>query len=530
MSINENELEKLRFSAEDAYENGNYEEAFRLFSELYGLTEFNPDPEVQTFLGIFYANGLGTDKDYIKAAALFHQDEMLGDHRSEYQRRRCFVKYILENMNDKTPKELYSLVYTFIQSVYKERDDVAEIVRDELEKLSVVFNSEKDSANAERFAQAKNISDRIRGCMIGGAAGDALGYEIEFLDENSIFFKYSDSGITEYELDSKTGKALISDDTQMTLFTANGLLYGETRAMMCGIAANPREYVRNAYMDWYSSQTNCFTPDNEEFSQSWIMNIPEIYSNRAPGTTCMSSLKTITDNFITCSDFISYAINNSKGCGGVMRVAPMGLCDYFKSIEQLDEEGAQIAAITHAHPLGYMPAAVLTHIIHRAVYSRDDDSLKEIVTDAINTVSQIFKSTPYILQLTELLNLAVELSENNQSDIENIHSLGEGWVGDEALAIAVYCALKYNNDFSKGIIAAVNHNGDSDSTGAICGNILGAWLGNEKIDDKWKNELELCDVILEIADDICSGCVMNSYNKVYDEAWDKKYIKVDWRR
>lgn len=62
-----------------------------------------------------------------------------------------------------------------------------------------------------------------------------------------------------------------------------------------------------------------------------------------------------------------------------------------------------------------------------------------------------------------------------------IAQLGVGWVGEEALAISVYCALKYQDDFKEAVIAAVNRNGDSDSTGAITGNILGAYLGLSRI-------------------------------------------------
>lgn len=69
------------------------------------------------------------------------------------------------------------------------------------------------------------------------------------------------------------------------------------------------------------------------------------------------------------------------------------------------------------------------------------------------------------------------------------------------LAIAIYCSLRYKDDFSSGIIAAVNHDGDSDSTGAITGNILGALVGYDAIEEKWKQNLELADIILEMADD-----------------------------
>lgn len=92
--------------------------------------------------------------------------------------------------------------------------------------------------------------NQIRGSLFGGAVGDALGYAIEFWSENEIFSKFGQSGITSYVYDKKTGKALISDDTQMTLFTANGLLVGNTRLSMRGIGANPHVYVASAYQDW----------------------------------------------------------------------------------------------------------------------------------------------------------------------------------------------------------------------------------------------------------------------------------------
>lgn len=75
--------------------------------------------------------------------------------------------------------------------------------------------------------------NKFRGCLIGGAVGDALGYAVEFLPASAIFKKYGENGITEYELHREVAE--ISDDTQMTLFTATGLLIGTTRGMTRGI-------------------------------------------------------------------------------------------------------------------------------------------------------------------------------------------------------------------------------------------------------------------------------------------------------
>jgi len=65
--------------------------------------------------------------------------------------------------------------------------------------------------------------------------------------------------------------------------------------------------------------------------------------------------------------------------------------------------------------------------------------------------------------------------------------------------------LKHSQDFSTALIAAVNHDGDSDSTGAITGNILGAYLGLSKIPRNWVEKLELKDVLIQMADDLLVG-------------------------
>ena len=173
-----------------------------------------------------------------------------------------------------------------------------------------------------------------------------------------------------------------------------------------------------------------------------------------------------------------------------------------------------------------MPAAVLTHIIYRIINPKGDMTLKEIVLEAERTVSELFKDDKHVKELTDIIDLAVRLSENGKEDLDNINCIGEGWVAEETLAIAVYCALRHQDDFSAGLIAAVNHKGDSDSTGAVTGNILGALLGYDAIDEKWKTDLELKEVILEVADDLYSGCPMSEYVNKYDPDWERKYIYI----
>jgi len=210
-----------------------------------------------------------------------------------------------------------------------------------------------------------------------------------------------------------------------------------------------------------------------------------------------------------------------------MRVAPVGL--YFNRASQCGrigtvwEQATGVAALTHGHELGWLPAGVLAHIINRVTYS--DMTLIEAIREAQDFLNKHYSNRKHTKALSNLIDRAVSLTVMNQdSDLDNIRSLGEGWVAEETLAIAIYCSLKYQDDFSKAICAAVNHDGDSDSTGAVCGNILGALWGYERIPNQWKASLECKDVILEVADDLCHDCQIAEYGP-FDREWERKYIE-----
>ena len=355
--------------------------------------------------------------------------------------------------------------------------------------------------------------DQFRGCMIGGAAGDALGYAVEFLGEEEIFARYGENGIKEYELTD--GKALISDDTQMTLFTAGGLLCATTRGWYKGIPINHLRDVQGAYHLWYRTQTEKFPLPAGKYS-CWLLNVPELFHRRDPGNTCLTALREgIGENIFS-------RVNGSKGCGGVMRMAPVGL--HFSDWREEPEVirfGADAAAVTHGHPLGWLTAGVFAGIIQQICQNGLN------VCESTKKALEIAREIDWVLgekeleELSALLMKALDLACNEKWDLDAIHQLGEGWTADECLAIAVYCASKYEDDFEKGIIAAVNHDGDSDSTGAVCGNILGARLGLKGIPEKFITNLELRDVILEVADDLWKA---SGFSCPLDEPnWDAKY-------
>lgn len=401
-----------------------------------------------------------------------------------------------------------------------------------------------DKYGEKEEERKRRVKDCIRGSLMAGAVGDALGYPVEFMSRNAILARYGDKGITEFKLDSD-GKALVSDDTQMTLFTANGMLMGLTRGYMRGIGGDPKDYVDGAYIDWYYTQTVNKKSERDDFHYTWLRDLPELAHRRAPGITCLNA----------CESLLAHrdVENNSKGCGGIMRVAPMGLLDasfkesggsgfYYKTV-YLAEAGAHIARVTHLHPLGYLPAALMTLLLSRIVPLTPDEvkeSIIDIINDGLDVMMNMYGNdyAKYKEYLRTLTLKAVNLAYSNISDIQAIMQLGEGWTAEEAWAISLYCVIRHIDNMKEAIIAAVNHDGDSDSTGSITGNIMGAIYGYEAIKrerlfcpygKKFEDTIELHNIILAIADDLYTGCIISEYDPIdtpEKKQWYARYCEM----
>ena len=341
----------------------------------------------------------------------------------------------------------------------------------------------------------ETLKDRIRGSLVAGAIGDAWGYPVEFMSHETITSHYGECGIASLDIDDVIGKAVISDDTQMTLFTAIGLL---------NASQEQHDYIDSilrAYIEWYYTQM--WSPSLSQ-SQCFIADMPEFRVCRAPGNTCLSALYAITQGQVV--------LNHSKGCGGVMRIAPIPLYalahpDKFDDLTVARLAG-DVAMLTHKHPLGYIPAAFLAHLIYNLVSAgvamRSQFDL--YVCKAFCAVKTLYpESLKEIAQFREMVGRAIDLTNTDLSDNEAIDTIGEGWVGDEAVAIAIYCVCKYFDNFKAAIIAAVNHDGDSDSTGAITGQIMGAIMGYDAIPNSCKEDLEMHLLIVDIADMLYEG-------------------------
>ena len=318
--------------------------------------------------------------------------------------------------------------------------------------------------------------DAVRGCLLGGAAGDALGAPVEFIGRKDILRQYGKNGVTGY-VEFPDGTGSITDDTQMTLFTAEGIL----RAYACKKekgACDSVAVMRNAYRRWLKTQGGrvpANTPE-EVLDSGWLIREKQLFAWRAPGTTCISALEIPAD--------LVKVPNKSKGCGTVMRMAPAGL---FFAPEEAYRYGCRFSALTHGHATGISAGGAFAMLIAELLTGKPPAEALELVLEHLD-------GKPDAAETAAALRKARE--------VKNVSELGEGWIAEEALAIGVFCALKHPRDFRAGVLEAVNIDGDSDSTGAITGNLLGVINGESAIPAGWISRLREREIVSQMADDL----------------------------
>lgn len=336
----------------------------------------------------------------------------------------------------------------------------------------------------------RQVGSRIRGSLLAGAVGDALGAPVEFLTLDDIRKQHGPQGVTGYLPAYGRAGGAVTDDTQMTLFTAEGMIRALVRYSRRGII-HPPSVAQRAYWRWLTTQgeqwpEGAFAPPAQEHD-GWLIEVGQLHARRAPGNTCLSALRS------GVTGTMSEPINNSKGCGGVMRVAPIG----FTTAADPFTLAVECAALTHGHPSGYLSAGVLGCVVARLFAGEGLDA-------ALDTATELLRTYQGHEETLAALAAARALAAGGRPTPEQLESLGGGWVGEEALAIAVCCVL-VADDLLDGLLLAVNHSGDTDSTGSIAGNILGAIHGEEGIPAHLLQDLEMRDVITTVADDLAEA-------------------------
>jgi len=325
--------------------------------------------------------------------------------------------------------------------------------------------------------QADAAMARRLACLLGGALGDGFGYAVEFDKLPAIHRRFGPAGLRmpQYE----HGQLVVSDDTQMTLFTLEGLI----RARLSG-QSSPAEtlaQIRQSYMDWLETQGRQ-TTSARLLGASRLMKHAALHARQAPGKTCLSALEAGGHGTPQAP------INDSKGCGGIMRVAPVALMPGLDARQTFDL-GLASAALTHGHPSGYLSAGVLAALLRLLL---DGQPLGEAAQGARALLLQ------YPDHGETLAALDGALSAMRHPHLGQLPpQLGQGWVGEEALAIGLYAAAR-SLDFNAVMAIAANHDGDSDSTASIAGQIFGAQYGLEALPHAWIRRLDVLDALCDL--------------------------------
>jgi ADP-ribosylglycohydrolase/protein-tyrosine phosphatase len=353
----------------------------------------------------------------------------------------------------------------------------------ETERQEYFVRKRPSSTGPARVAAAPTL-DRARACLLGGAIGDALGYPVEFVTGPI------DLAVPEH-MPLVQGHVRVSDDTQMTLFSADGLVRARDR-----LANDPTAIARAcwaAYQRWLITQVvpPALVPPAER--DGWLMREAALFARRAPGNTCLSALKADPHELST----VETPPNDSKGCGAVMRSAPFGLAleDRVEAFRAARDAGV----LTHGHPSGYLSAAYFASVIW-------DVSRGATLASAMDEADKLLAVEPRAEELIEIVRRVRAMSKDGAPSRAAIEKLGGGWVGEEALGIALLCALTVGGPSQEETAAALwrsaAHAGDSDSTGSLTGNLLGAMHGLRTLPAVWDGELELHAIVDRVAIDL----------------------------
>ncbi|GAA1118706.1 ADP-ribosylglycohydrolase family protein [Citricoccus alkalitolerans] len=343
---------------------------------------------------------------------------------------------------------------------------------------------------------------RVLGLLAGGAAGDALGYTVEFSSLTQIRAEHGDSGLThplQVPAIRAGGTVPISDDTQMTLFVLDGLLDWIEWANE-GSMADPTACVWLSCLRWYRTQTGTLPEGAPEPPTRWLEEHPEMHVRRAPGNACLSGLSSRDMG-------LPHQPQNpeSKGCGTVMRSAPYGMVPGLEDamVVSLARRGA---VLTHGHPAAWTAAAAFSLMISRLMAGHGFDASVTAALEWLDTVPDDGGTAAAVRAAVALAGPGGSAAEAGAVPA----ALGEGWVAEEALAIAVYAVLVTGGavdparaaapdgglaaadpdveslapvdfgaalHFRVALHLAVNHDGDSDSTASLAGQLLGARYG-----------------------------------------------------
>lgn len=266
----------------------------------------------------------------------------------------------------------------------------------------------------------------------------------------------------------------------MTLFTFAGLIEA---GAFSGDPEDVMPEINRAYQAWLRTQKGEPISDGFPTIES-LASSAAMQHQRMPGTTCLQALRE------GGAGTPEAPINDSKGCGGVMRVAPVGLVGAW-SLQETYQVGEQAAALTHGHPAGQVAAGAMAALVRCIQGGRN-------LFGALLEVQVLLDNNGVGPEVPKALSAALERSSApDPNPVTNVAALGKGWVAEEALAIGFYAAYQ-GQSFADVVRVAASHDGDSDSTASIAGQLYGAQWGLDSIPHAWIRRLDILAPLLEV--------------------------------
>ncbi|MER5729657.1 ADP-ribosylglycohydrolase family protein [Streptomyces sp. NPDC002138] len=333
--------------------------------------------------------------------------------------------------------------------------------------------------------EQQDFRSRVRGALLGSALGDALGAPVAGLSLDAIREAHGPAGLT--ELAPAFGRrGAVTAATQLTLFTVDGLIRAHVRRDTG--AWHPPTDVHRAYLRWAATQHD-WGPDERRKENGWLAHEEWLYARRGPDRACMTGF----------GDEILGTLEHPKNptardTGATVRSSPFGLLVGWEPALVL-QLAVECAAQSHGHPTAYLSAGAFAVIVHGLTRG---ESLDSAVQRALGLLGSRAGREP-VTDALQRATAAVTQGVPSPKIIESL-SPGDGRDAEDALAVAVYCAM-VAEDIRHGLRLAVNHGGDSAATGALCGALLGALHGETALPAAWLADLEGRPTMLELSDD-----------------------------
>lgn len=318
-------------------------------------------------------------------------------------------------------------------------------------------------STATELGTIMELLSRFQGCIVGLAVGDALGRPTEFLHTlAAIRARFGTEGVTDLEPDGHPA-GTFTDDTQMSLCVARALVRAGHDPLDTLMSAIAKEFI-----EWSRSAEN----------------------DRAPGTTCMAGCRNLGSGI----GWQEAGIVGSKGCGSAMRTAPIGLF-YHDNERELIEVARASSLPTHGHPTALASAAATALLTAWALHGDEPAEFPSRLATVMREMEGGEEMAVLAARIPELLSAAPE-------SVLRKDVLGEAWVGDEAVACALYCFCRSPRDYRATVLTGANTIGDSDSIACITGAICGAYNGIDAIPKKWRQRIEKSDQLHRVAEEL----------------------------